>query len=1058
MKPRKVLILGSGALKIGEAGEFDYSGSQALKALKEEGIKSILINPNIATIQTSHNLADKIYLLPVKPFFVEKVIEKEKPDAIMLSFGGQTALNCGISLFKSGILEKHKVKVLGTPIESIIITEDRALFKKAMNEISIDVPKSITCNNEVEAINAAKNIGFPVIIRSGFALGGEGSAVIFNEKQLIDSLKNAFSKSKQVLIEEYLHGWKEIEYEIVRDNNDNCIAVCNMENIDPLGIHTGESIVVAPSQTLTNEEYHLLRRTALKIVRQLNIIGECNVQYALNPVSKEFKVIEVNARLSRSSALASKATGYPLAYIAAKLALNKVLPYLLNSVTKSTTACFEPALDYVVIKMPVWDFNKFFYVKTVIGSEMKSVGEVMAIGRTFEEALQKAVRMCGYKGLLDESVKFDSIFSELKNPTDKRLFAIAKAIYSNKSLDLIYELTRIDKFFLFKIKKIVDFEKKLKGKKLDSIKKEILLEAKKLGFSDERIAFLLKSNEKKVRRKRLKLKIKPFVKQIDTLAAEYPAKTNYLYLTYNATENDIEFKDKRQALVLGSGAYRIGSSVEFDYCSVNAAESLKKHGFNSIMLNFNPETVSTDYDVCSKLYFDEISLERVLDICEKEKPDFVVVSFGGQTANNLALKLSIEGIKILGTKAKDIDKAEDRNKFSLLCDSLRIRQPAWIEAKSLKKALNFSRKNGFPVLVRPSYVLSGLGMSVVYTEKELKQLLEKAALISREHPVVISKFIENAKEFDFDAVALKGKIMCFAFSEHIEKAGVHSGDSTMVFPSQKINNETKKEALKVASLLAKALKVSGPFNVQFLAKDNKLQVIECNLRCSRSFPFVSKVSGINFIDVAINSMLGLKSQAIGDASKNLKHVAVKVPQFSFSRLKRADPVLYVQMASTGEVACIDSTLYKALFKSLIATGFPLKVKGILLSFSSSPTAQKIMKTLKDFEGNGFKFYALSRTARLFKENNIKNFIQLKSMFDPSMQFDKMLSSKKINLVISLPDRLSLEELEKDYTMRRKAADYSIPIITEASLAKKVFRTILKTKPEDLSIKALNEYF
>ena len=1057
-KPKKVLILGSGALQIGQAGEFDFSGSQALKSLREEGIKTVLINPNIATIQTSSGMADKIYFVPVNTFFVEKVIKQEKPDALMLSFGGQTALNCGVDLFKKGILKKYNVKVLGTSVRTIMDTEDRDLFKKKMAEINITVPTSVPCSNEQEALKAIKKIGFPVMIRGAYALGGEGSGIARNLKTFKPLIKKAFNKSPQILVEEYLHGWKEIEYEVVRDIHDNCITVCNMENFDPLGIHTGESIVVAPSQTLNNNEYHLLRTASIKIIKHLQIVGECNVQFALDPYSKKFKVIEVNERLSRSSALASKATGYPLAYIAAKLGLGYGLPELKNSVTKKTTACFEPALDYIVVKIPVWDFKKFLKVSDKLGSEMKSVGEVMAVGKTFEEGLQKALRMVGFNSVAEEDIYFRDLKSELKNPSDKRLFAVARAFAKNMPADEIYNLTRIDNWFLYKIKNIVSFEKKLKKLSLAKLDKNILRKAKELGFSDKRIAFLIDSTEKKVREKRYKEKVLPVIKQIDTLAAEFPAKTNYLYSTYHGIENDLKFNGKKQVIVLGSGAYRIGSSVEFDWCAVNAVKSLQKQGYNAIMINFNPETVSTDYDVCSKLYFEELSLETVLDICKKEKPLGVVVSVGGQTANNLALKLSEENIKILGTPAKYIDSAEDRNKFSKLCDSLEIDQPKWMEAKSLAKALEFASKVKYPVLVRPSYVLSGLGMSVVYSKKELNQLLKKAAVVSSEYPVVISKFIENAKEFDVDAVANKGKVVAYAISEHIEKAGVHSVDSTMVFPSQKINDETKREVLRISVLLAKRLKITGPFNIQFMAKRNQLKLIECNLRCSRSFPFISKVSNNNFIDIAIRGMIGKKVKNIGNVNNGLTHLGVKVPQFSFSRLKGADPVLNVQMASTGEVACIDNTLYKALLKGLIATGFPLHVKGILIAFSSTMTTRKMIETLENVPGTEHTIYATRRTIAVFKEFNINHFIPVRVSEKNSNELESLLASGKINLVISVPNKLSEKELAKDYVLRRKSADYKVPVITDESLAKKVLRAVLKTKIDSLNVKPWKDYF
>ena len=933
IKVKKVLLLGSGAIRIGQAGEFDYSGSQAIKALKEEGVKTVLVNPNIATIQTSDYLADKVYFLPLDAYFVEKVIKKEKPDGILLGFGGQTALNVGVELSEKGILKKYNIKVLGTPIESILDTEDRDLFVKKIEEIGLKCPKSKAVNSVKEAEKVAEKLGYPVMCRIAYALGGLGSGVAHNKKQLIDITSKAFSFTKQILIEEYCGGWKELEYEVVRDRYNNCIVVCSMENIDPMGIHTGESIVVAPVQTLTASENFKLRAISMKVIRHLGIIGECNIQFALDPNSEDYRIIEVNARLSRSSALASKATGYPLAFIASKLALGHSLTDVENIITKETSACFEPALDYIVVKYPRWDLQKFRKVRKIIGSEMKSVGEVMAIARNFEEALQKSIRMLdvGMNGLVCNDILFNDLDKELKEPTDKRMYAIVEAIKRGYSIDKIHSLSYVNPWFLFKIKNIVDLEKKIKKYTLKNLPSNLIKEAKQKGFSDIQIAILTKSKELEVRKKRIKLGIIPFVKQIDTLAAEYPAKTNYLYLTYNACKDDLNFKDKNQVIVMGSGAYRIGSSVEFDWCCVNSVSALRKLKYQTIMINCNPETVSTDYDICDKLYFDELTFERVKDICDKENPLGVIVSMGGQIPNNLSLPLYNAGVSILGTSPLDIDHAEDRHKFSQLLDELDIDQPRWKELTSIEKAEEFANKVGYPVLVRPSYVLSGAAMSIALSKKELRKYLKKASEIGKDHPVVISKFITGAKEIEIDAVAKKGELYCYAISEHVENAGVHSGDATMVLPPQRTYLETMRRIKIIAKKIAKSLKITGPFNIQFIAKDNDVKVIECNLRASRSFPFVSKVFKINFIDLAVRNIMGKSVPKIDRSSFDLDYVGVKAPQFSFTRLKGSDPILGVEMASTGEVACIGDDFNETFLKSLISVGFKLPKKTILLS-------------------------------------------------------------------------------------------------------------------------------
>ena len=1069
---KKVLVIGSGALKIGEAGEFDYSGSQALKALKEEGITTILINPNIATVQTSEGIADKVYFLPVTPEFVEKVIDKEKPDGILLAFGGQTALNCGIALYKEGKLTKYNVKVLGTPVQSIIDTEDRGLFIKKLDEINVDTIKSHAVNNIEDAKIAAKKLGYPIIIRAGFALGGQGSGFCNNEHELINLSSKALSYSKQILIEKSLKGWKEIEYEVVRDYYDNCITVCNMENFDPLGIHTGESIVVAPSQTLTNSEYHKLREIAIRIVRHLGIVGECNVQYALSTNSEQYRVIEVNARLSRSSALASKATGYPLAFVAAKLGLGYGLHELKNSVTKTTTACFEPALDYIVCKIPRWDLDKFKGVSKEIGSSMKSVGEVMAIGKTFEEAIQKGLRMIGqgmhgFVGNKDiDFENMEQIAKELANPTDMRIFVIAMALHKNFSVDEIHQHTCIDKWFLFKLKNIYDLRNQLsRYNNIEEVPTEMLIDAKKMGYTDYQIAKIIYKNvedetEKSlfIRNYRKKIGIVPFVKQIDTLAAEYPAQTNYLYLTYNGSENDIIYEnDNKNVIVLGSGAYRIGSSVEFDWCSVNALNTVKNNGYRSVMINFNPETVSTDYDICDRLYFDELSFERVMDIIEMENPYGVIVSVGGQIPNNLAMRLFQNNVKILGTSPISIDNAEDRHLFSSTLDKLGVDQPRWKELIEIEDIYKFVDEVGFPVLVRPSYVLSGAAMNVVSNKNELKHFLELASNVSKKYPVVVSEFIENAKEIEFDAVAKDGELIVYAISEHIEFAGVHSGDATIVFPAQKLYVETIRRIKRISKQIANALQISGPFNIQFLAKDNDIKVIECNLRASRSFPFVSKVLKTNFIEIATNIMLGVNVVKPEKSSFDLDYVGIKAPQFSFSRLAKADPVLGVEMASTGEVGCIGEDYYEAILKAMLSVGYKVPEKNILLSTGPSRSKTELLNSCKMLNERGYNIFATRGTQIFLNENGITSTMLHWPDEKSEPNVVTLLRDKKIDLVINIPKNLSKDELNNDYEIRRTAIDYNIPLLTNARLASAFIYSFCKRKVEELAIKSWDEY-
>lgn len=1071
-KLRKVLILGSGALKIGEAGEFDYSGSQAIKALKEEHISTVLINPNIATNQTSKGLADQVYFLPVNPYFVEKVIEKEKPDGILLSFGGQTALNCGVALYEKKVLEKHEVMVLGTPVSAIQKTEDRELFNKEMASIGMKVPRSIACNSAEEGMKAAVKVGFPVIVRAAFALGGKGSGFAYNEKELEELLESAFAYSPQVLVEENLKGWKEVEYEVVRDAYDNCITVCNMENFDPLGIHTGESIVVAPSQTLTNSEYHSLRERAITVIRHLGIIGECNIQYALDPQSEDYRIIEVNARLSRSSALASKATGYPLAHVAAKLALGYSLPELKNAVTKTTTACFEPALDYLALKIPRWDLDKFRKVAKEISTEMKSVGEIMALGRNFEEVMQKGLRMLQiglYGFVANENLKETiDIEKELQHPTPRRILAIAKALHSGWTVEEVSKRTGIDCWFLGKLKNIVDLELKIsQNKNLVFKDSDVLLKAKQYGFSDKQIAILTDKKESYVRERRKKLGVTPSVKQIDTMAAEYPAKTNYLYLTYHGIEDDVNFSAsksknrKKKIIVLGSGPYAIGTSVEFDWCCVNALRTAGKLGYETIMINYNPETVSTDYDISDKLYFDELSLERVLDICEKEKPYGVIVSTGGQVPNNLALKLAKAGIKLFGTKAADIDRAENRHTFSALLDKLEVDQPKWKELANVEKVKQFAADVGYPVLVRPSYVLSGAAMSVAHNEEALQVFLNKATRISPEAPVVVSKFEQGAKEIEVDAVSLNGEILIYAIAEHIENAGVHSGDATIVLPPQKLYIETIRRIKDITKKISRELKITGPFNIQFLAKNNQIKVIECNLRASRSFPFSSKVTGYNFVEIATQAMLGAKNLAYFRAQNyktlDLDHVAVKAPQFSFSRLKGADPVLGVEMASTGEVACFGDDLYEAFLKAMISVGFTLPKKRVLLSIGRTEEKAGFLPSARRLIDMGYELFATEGTSEFLKEHGIPNTMLHKIRSGKNPNLLSAITEKKIDLVVNIPKTYARDEITDGYLIRRKAIDYNIPLITNLQVAEVIVSALQLYQQDDLKIKAWGEY-
>lgn len=1069
---KKVLLLGSGALKIGEAGEFDYSGSQALKALREEGVETVLINPNIATVQTSEGVADQIYFLPVQPYFVERVIEKERPDGILLSFGGQTALNCGVELYKSGVLEKYGVRVLGTPVQAIMDTEDRELFVERLNEIDVKTIKSEACENIEQARKAAADLGYPVIIRAAYALGGLGSGFCDNEEELDRLAEKAFSFSPQVLVEKSLKGWKEIEYEVVRDRFDNCITVCNMENFDPLGIHTGESIVIAPSQTLTNSEYHKLRALSIKIIRHIGIVGECNVQYAFDPKSEDYRVIEVNARLSRSSALASKATGYPLAFVAAKLGLGYGLFELKNSVTKTTSAFFEPALDYVVCKIPRWDLSKFRGVDRELGSSMKSVGEVMAIGRNFEEAIQKGLRMIGQgmHGFVEnKELEIADIDEALREPTDNRIFVISKAMHRGYTIDQIHDLTKIDKWFLYKLQHIIDIDETLKRcKSVNVLDKELLRTAKVYGFTDFQIARAVGletelGNMAKaglvIRQLRKNYGILPVVKQIDTLAAEYPAQTNYLYVTYAGVKSDITFEcDKRSIIVLGSGAYRIGSSVEFDWCGVQALNTIRKQGWRSVMINYNPETVSTDYDMCDRLYFDELTFERVMDIIDLECPHGVIVSTGGQIPNNLAMRLDEQNVPILGTSAKDIDNAEDRAKFSSMLGRNGIDQPEWSALTSMDDIQNFIDRVGFPVLVRPSYVLSGAAMNVCSNNDELVRFLKLAANVSEDHPVVVSQFIEHAKEVEMDAVARNGEIIAYAISEHIEFAGVHSGDATIQFPPQKLYCETIRRIKRVSRKIAEELHISGPFNIQFLARDNDIKVIECNLRASRSFPFVSKVLKINLIELATKVMLGIPVEKPNKDLFDLDYVGIKASQFSFNRLQKADPVLGVDMASTGEVGCLGDDTSTALLKSMLSVGHRIPKKNILLSTGGAKQKVETLDAARQLVKNGYKIYATEGSSKFLTENGVENtLVYWPSEADKHPQALDMLHKHEIDLVVNIPKDLTVSELSNGYKIRRAAIDLNVPLITNSRLASAFINAFCRVKLEDIDIKSWSEY-
>ena len=1070
---KKVLLLGSGALKIGEAGEFDYSGSQALKALKEEGIYTVLINPNIATVQTSEGVADQIYFLPVTPYFVEKVIEKERPDGVMLAFGGQTALNCGVALYKDGIFEKYGVKVLGTPVQAIIDTEDREIFVHKLNEINVKTIKSEAVENAIDARRAAAELGYPVIVRAAYALGGLGSGFCDNEEELNVLVEKAFSFSPQVLVEKSLRGWKEVEYEVVRDRFDNCITVCNMENFDPLGIHTGESIVIAPSQTLSNSDYHKLRELAIRIIRHIGIVGECNVQYAYDPESEDYRVIEVNARLSRSSALASKATGYPLAFVAAKLGLGYGLFDLKNSVTKTTSAFFEPALDYVVCKIPRWDLGKFHGVDKELGSSMKSVGEVMAIGRTFEEAIQKGLRMIGQgmHGFVEnKELVISDIDKALREPTDKRIFVISKAFRAGYTVDQVHELTKIDKWFLEKLMNIMNTSKELEQwsknhKQIADLPFELLKKAKVQGFSDFQIARAIgyegdmEDGILYVRNHRKGVGIVPVVKQIDTLAAEYPAQTNYLYLTYSGIANDVHYLgDRKSIVVLGSGAYRIGSSVEFDWCGVQALNTIRKEGYCSVMINYNPETVSTDYDMCDRLYFDELTFERVMDILELENPHGVIVSTGGQIPNNLALRLDAQKVPILGTSAKSIDNAEDREKFSAMLDRIGVDQPRWRELTSMDDINEFVEEVGFPVLVRPSYVLSGAAMNVCSNQEELERFLQLAANVSKKHPVVVSQFIEHAKEVEMDAVAQNGEIVAYAISEHIEFAGVHSGDATIQFPPQKLYVETVRRIKRISREIARELNISGPFNIQYLARENDIKVIECNLRASRSFPFVSKVLKINLIELATKVMLGLPVEKPNKNLFELDYVGIKASQFSFNRLQKADPVLGVDMASTGEVGCIGSDTSCAVLKAMLSVGYRIPKKNILLSTGTPKQKVEMLSAARLLQQKGYKLFATGGTSKFLTENGVENTqVYWPSETNQQPQALDMLHKKEIDMVVNIPKNLTAGELSNGYKIRRAAIDLNVPLITNARLASAFINAFCTMTLDDLAIKSWAEY-
>ena len=1067
---KKILLLGSGALKIGEAGEFDYSGSQALKAVREEGIRTVLINPNIATVQTGSEIADEVYFLPVTPYFVERVIEKERPDAILLSFGGQTALNCGVALYRNGILDKYGVKVLGTPVDTIIATEDRELFVDKLNEISVKTISSRAVESIEAAASAADALGYPVIIRAAYALGGLGSGFCDNREELVKLCEKAFSFSPQVLVEKSLKGWKEIEYEVVRDRYDNCITVCNMENFDPLGIHTGESIVVAPSQTLSNDDYHMLRELSIRIIRHLGIIGECNVQYALDPESRDYRVIEVNARLSRSSALASKATGYPLAFVAAKLGLGYALHEVSNSVTGTTCAFFEPALDYCVCKIPRWDLGKFHGVSRLLGSSMKSVGEVMAIGRTFEEAIQKGLRMIGQgmHGFCEnKELVIDDIDVALREPTDRRIFVLSKALRQGYTVDSIHELTKIDKWFLYRLKGIIDTSEALaKYDAVESVPDALLLKAKKQGFSDFQVARAImgmseddmEAASMAIRKNRLSRGIRPYVKQIDTLAAEFPAKTNYLYLTYHGIEDDVRYEaHDRSVIVLGSGAYRIGSSVEFDWCGVNALHTIRRAGYSSVMINYNPETVSTDYDMSDRLYFDELTFERVLDIIELEQPHGVIVSTGGQIPNNLAVRLDAAGVPILGTSAQSIDNAEDRHKFSATMDGIGVDQPAWRELTSLEDIEEFVEEVGYPVLVRPSYVLSGAAMNVCSNQGELVRFLKLAANVSQKHPVVVSQFIEHAKEIEMDAVADKGEIVAYAISEHIEFAGVHSGDATIQFPAQKLYVETVRRIKRISRQIAEALSISGPFNIQFLARDNDIKVIECNLRASRSFPFVSKVLNINFIELATRIMLGLPYERPNKSAFDLDYVGIKASQFSFNRLQQADPVLGVDMTSTGEVGCLGDDTDEAVLKAMLSVGYTIPKRSILISSGGYRQKVDLLEPCRLLAERGYKLYATDGTHKFLQDNGIPSIHVFWPDEEGNPQALKMLHEREIDMVVNINKNLSQGELTNGYRLRRTAIDLNIPLITNARLAAAFINAFTHLSLEDIGIKPRSAY-
>lgn len=1054
---KTVILLGSGALRIGQAGEFDYSGSQAIKALKEEGVRVVLINPNIATIQTSESLADKIYFLPLKDAFVEKVIARENPDGILLGFGGQTALNCGVRLFQKGVLDQYGVDVMGTPVSTIMDCEDRQSFTNRLKEIGVKIPRSTAVKSVDDAMQAAGEIGYPVMLRVAYALGGLGSGLVIGPEELKRKIEKALSFTSQILVEEYLEGWKEIEYEVVRDKADNCITVCNMENFDPLGIHTGESIVVAPSQTLDNREYHKLREISIRVIRHLGIIGECNIQFALNERSEDYRVIEVNPRLSRSSALASKATGYPLAAVAAKLALGKKLTDLPNSVTRLTKACFEPALDYVVVKIPRWDLTKFRRASNKIGSEMKSVGEVMALGRTFEESLQKALRMLqvGVYGLVGNNFQFDNLEAELKHPTDKRVFAVAEAV-ETMPVKRIHECTGIDPWFIYKIAHIVSMKQKLEGTK-GELDRGLLKQAKKMGFSDKQVAVFLGLEELDVRKKRLHYQLYPYVKQIDTLGAEFPARTNYLYLTYNGEEDDIPFPSSRGVMVLGSGSYRIGSSVEFDWCCVNTVQTLRQQGYRTVMVNYNPETVSTDYDICDRLYFDELSFEAVADIYEKEKPEGLIISMGGQIPNNLAVKCMAYGLNVLGTDPENIDRAENRHKFSALLDELEVDQPLWKELTDIDEAEKFAGKVSYPVLIRPSYVLSGAAMSVALNKEELTDYLGKASEVSPEYPVVISKFIENAKEIELDGIAKNGELFVYAICEHVENAGVHSGDATMVLPPQRTYLETTRRMKKITRKIVKALNIHGPFNIQFIAKDNEVKVIECNLRASRSFPFVSKIFKLNFIDLAARIIIGEDLAPIDKSCFELEYVGVKAPQFSFTRIKGADPVLNVEMASTGEVACLGDNFEEAFLKALLSVGYRFPDKNILLSTGPFESKALFLPDARRLNELGFTLFATPGTADFLNYHNISTHALHWPSENREPDVLSFIRDRKLDLIINIPRSTRAQHLAEDYMIRRAAVDFNIPLITNLQFAERFIDGISRLNLDDLAIKAWDEY-